>query len=121
LTVGVKSVDQALSTFTRNFAFPVVEQGGAGGRGHTAGLEIGAARIELAEGATAGDEIATFVGERGEGLYSLELEVDDLGSAERELTTAGVEMRSVVGRDGKRALRAGPHGTHGVVIVLRQA
>lgn len=76
--------------------------------------------IELAQ--PGGDEgpLATMLAERGEGMLSLSLAVDDIDAAVAELKSRGVEIADVVQGPlpDSRVARFGPGATHGVRLQL---
>lgn len=79
--LGVKSVP----TDPNDFAFP-------GLRG--ASLWIGEVMINLITSEQAGNSIANFLETRGEGVFLLSLEVDDVDKATKELSEKGVKFVS---------------------------
>lgn len=76
--------------------------------------------IELAQ--PGGDEgpLATMLAERGEGMLSLSLAVDDIDAAVAELKSRGVEIADVVQGPlpDSRVARFGPGATNGVRLQL---
>jgi hypothetical protein len=117
LTAAAKDVEQALETFRRNFGFPVARRSeAAAGKGRSAFLTIGGAEIELAESDTG--SVGEMLRERGEGLCQLELEVDDLETARRELKDRGIEADFESNAAGRRVLRVNAAQTHGVPLIL---
>ena len=119
LTAAVKDVDAALATFQKNFGFALTRRTQAAGGTQSAFLRIGASEIELAS--SAGGALADAVAQRGEGLFQIELEVDDLQAAKRELGARGIESGFENDAGGRRVLRVAIAHTHGVPLVLSQA
>ena len=119
LTAAVKDVDAALATFRKNFGFPLVRRtlDQAAGTA-SAFLSIGAAEIEL-RSSTSG-EAADMVAQRGEGLFEIELEVEDLHAAQATLAERGMRAEFETDAGGRRVLRVGVSHTHGVPLVLSQ-
>ncbi len=119
LTAAVKDVDAALATFQKNFGFPVSRRTSDQASGTaSAFLTIGAAEIELRQ-STSG-EAADTVTQRGEGLFQIELEVDDLHAAHATLTERGMRSELETDAGGRRVLRVDVAHTHGVPLVLSQ-
>ncbi|HEY8515341.1 MAG TPA: VOC family protein [Candidatus Binatia bacterium] len=119
LTAAVKDVDQALATFQNNFGFPLTRRTADAATGtQSAFLRIGAAEIELATASSGalGEQLA----QRGEGLFQIELEVDDLAAAHSELTERGLRSDFETEPNGRRVLRIATEHTHGVPLVLSQ-
>jgi len=121
VTVAVKDLAQALRTFQSNFGLAVSrrgqdEQSGA----ESAYLRIGGAEIELVAASRAGGPVGDFIDKRGEGLFFLKLEVDDLERAVQELGAHGVAVRRDTSAAGHRVAWVGPAGTNGVVLELSE-
>lgn len=118
LTTAVKDVDAALATFQKNFGFALTRRTQAADGTQSAFLRIGAAEIELA--ASAGGALAEAVAQRGEGLFQIELEVDDVHAAQSELVARGIRADFETDAGGRRVLRVALEHTHGVPLVLSQ-
>ncbi|MEW6272996.1 MAG: VOC family protein [Thermodesulfobacteriota bacterium] len=119
LTAAVQDVDRALETFQRNFGFALTRRTADAAAGmQSAFLRIGAAEIELAS--AGGGALAAQLAQRGEGLFQLELEVDDLNAAHSELTERGMRSDFETDSCGRRVLRVATEHTHGVPLVLSQ-
>jgi hypothetical protein len=68
---------------------------------------------------TAGREAAEFVASRGDGLYELIVEVDDVVEAMADLRVKAVDVSGVeLGAGGRREIRINPASSHGVPIRL---
>lgn len=76
--------------------------------------------IELAQPGGAEGPLAGMLAERGGGMLSLSLEVDDIDAAVAELKSKGVEITDVVQGPlpNSRVARFGPGATHGVRMQL---
>ncbi len=76
--------------------------------------------IELAQPAGSEGPLAEMLAERGEGMLSLSIEVDDIDAAVAELKSKGVEIADVV--EGplpeSRVARFAPGAIHGVRLQL---
>lgn len=119
LTAAVKDVDAALETFQKNFGFALTRRTvSAEDAAQSAFLRIGSAEIELATAAAG--PLAETLTKRGEGLYQLELEVDDLAAAQSELASHGVRADFETDSAGRRVLRIPAEHTHGVPLVLSE-
>lgn len=119
LTAAVKDVDAALATFQKNFGFPLARRTlDAKSGSASAFLTIGAAEIELRSSTTG--PVAESVTARGEGLFQIELEVEDLQAAHATLTERGLRSEFETDAGGRRVLRVDVAHTHGVPLVLSQ-
>ena len=76
--------------------------------------------IELAQPAGSEGPLAGILAERGEGMLSLSLEVDDIDDAVAELKSKGVDIADVVQGPlpKSRVARFGAAATHGVRLQL---
>ena len=85
-------------------------------------LRVGNVMVNLIASDQPNTNIARFLEARGEGLFSISLEVSDIGEAMRELVEKGVEFvsgRPVDFVSGKMNF-ARPRSTHGVQIAFAQ-
>jgi catechol 2,3-dioxygenase-like lactoylglutathione lyase family enzyme len=117
LTAAVKDIDAALATFQKNFGFALARREEVDGS-RSAFLRIGASEIELA--ASSAGALADAVAQRGEGLFQIELEVDDLHAAQSELVEHGIRAEIETDATGRRVLRVPAEHTHGVPMVLSE-
>ncbi len=121
VAIAVKDLDGAVNTFTKNFGFPLIRRADAPALGISlAMLGIGDAELELFTPTTAGSPPAKFLDERGEGMYVLSLETEDLDAAVQVLTIKGIKVGPVTpAADGKgRLVFVSPKFTHGVLLEL---
>ncbi len=121
VAIAVKDLDAAVNTFTRNFGFPLTRRVEAPALGISlAMLGIGDAELELFTPTTGGSPPAEFLAERGEGMYVLSLETEDLDAAVQALTAKGIKVGPVTAAaDGKgRLVFVSPKFTHGVLLQL---
>ncbi len=120
ITVAVKDLDTAVKTFTANFGFPVVERQEALTHGSRhARLQVGSAQLELLTPTRSDHPAAAFLAERGEGMHTLSLEVENLEQAIRGLASRGIPFGPVTQTpDGCRAASISPSATHGVLLEL---
>ncbi len=119
LTVATPDVDAAVDAFRTSFGFPITrstQDGAAETRSEF--LAIGTAEIEMTAPTAAGGPLARALGERGAGLYRLELEVNDLELARAELEARGIEVSLGPRPDGRLVGSLDPRHTHGVPIAL---
>jgi methylmalonyl-CoA/ethylmalonyl-CoA epimerase len=117
--IAAKDLDAAVHAFRDAFGFEETSGGGdaaAGTRSRT--LRIGPAEIRFATSSSEVSPLGRFLSERGPGLESIVLEVDDLEKAARTLAERSAPFRE--GRDerGGRALELAPSETHGVPLIL---
>jgi methylmalonyl-CoA/ethylmalonyl-CoA epimerase len=119
VAIVVKDVDAAVGTFSRHFGFPV-ESGGAAAEPGTrrARLRIGDATLDLLGPAGATSPAAQFLADRGEGMYQLVLEVDDVAAAADQLRARGIACDSQQLASGAKLGILDPSKTHGVPLAL---
>lgn len=83
-------------------------------------LPVGDAFLELVQPATPDHRVARYLADRGEGMFSLSVEVDDLDGAVRELQAKGVPISppepGVL--PNTRVARIPREAAHGVAIQL---
>jgi methylmalonyl-CoA/ethylmalonyl-CoA epimerase len=119
LAIAVKDLDTAVQTFTRNFGFPVDRLGEVPQLGiRRAFLTIGGASLELFQPMSGQNPGAKFLTQRGEGMYLLSLEVDDLDAAVATLSTKGIKVSIQEVAGGPRLGFISPKVAHGVLLQL---
>src|SRR4030042_166569 len=121
VVVAVKELEEAARAWEHNLGLKaerVVQPDGSNLK--LAMLPAGNALVELAQPLAADHRLASFMEERGEGMFSLSIEVDDL-----EATVAELRGRSVDVSDpepgvleGTRVARLSPQSARGVPIQL---
>ena len=117
--IAVKDLEAAVHTYERNFDLKADSSRGGDVPAfaiHNAFLQIGGTDLELFQPATAEGPVARFVQERGEGLYMLSIEVDDLANAISELRSLGARVGDPVNGLAFVSMKA----THGVNLELVQ-
>jgi methylmalonyl-CoA epimerase len=119
VAIAVKDLDAAVKTFTGNFGFPVERMGEVPQLNiRRAFLTIGDASLELFQPTSDANPAARFIAERGEGMYILSLQVDDLDAAAATLATKGIKASIQNIPDGPRLGFISPKATHGVLLQL---
>jgi len=121
IAIAVKDLDAAVQTFTSNFDFPVTRRADVPSIGIAlALLRIGDADLELFQPTAADNPPAKFLAERGEGMYVLSLETENLDAALQALSAKGIRVGAVTpSSDGKgRLAYISPKATHGVLLQL---
>ena len=84
-------------------------------------VSLGDAFVELAEPLTTQGPVAKFLDTKGEGLYLLSVEVDDMDATIKDLTAKGVQMAGTPVDSGSSKLAfVHPKSTHGVLLQLVQ-
>lgn len=119
VAVVVKDLDAAVATYQHNFELEKAGGGAVASLGiANAFLQIGDARIELMTPTSATGPVAEFLEQRGEGMYLLSLEVEDLDEAVAHLQGTGARVRLAEGSTGQRLAFVSPKSTHGVLLQL---
>jgi methylmalonyl-CoA epimerase len=119
IAIAVKDLDAAVKTFTGNFGFPIERLGEVPALNiRRAYLTIGDAWLELFQPTNETNPAAKFIAERGEGMYVLSLEVDDLQAATQALGQKGIKVNVQQVPNGPRLGFISPKSTHGVLLQL---
>ena len=119
VAVVVKDLEAAVATYQHNFELEKAGGGDVPSLGiYNAFLQIGGARIELMTPTSATGPVAEFLERRGEGMYLLSLEVEDLDEAVAHLQGTGARVGVAAGSTGQRLAFVSPKSTHGVLLQL---
>jgi methylmalonyl-CoA/ethylmalonyl-CoA epimerase len=118
VAIAVKDIDAAVKTFTKNFGLPVERRGEVPQLAmRNAFLTIGDASLELFQPISDKNPALKFVSERGEGIYLLSLEVEQLTDVAEQLANNGIKV--AVQQVGDRKIGfVSPKHTHGVLLQL---
>ncbi len=120
LTLAVRDIDAARAAFETLFgaeASAAVDVAAFGAR--TQDLTLGESTVELASPAERDGALQRFIERRGEGVYSVALEVDDLDAAVAELSARGVRVSEPVeATPGLRSAFVSMAATHGMSVQL---
>jgi len=121
VVVAVQGLEEAAQAWEHNLGLKVervVQPEGANLR--LASLSAGTAFVELAQPLTPDHSLAIFINERGEGMFSLSIEVDDLEAAVADLRGRGVQVSDPEPGllEGTRVTRIDRRSAHGVAIQL---
>lgn len=117
--IVVKDLDEAKKTFEHHYGFSA--DPGRGGEVPALGIKnaflpIGDAALELIQPLGGEGPVAKFANERGEGMFLLSIEVDDLEAAVKHLREAGAR----VGDPANGVAFVSTRSTHGVNLQLIQ-
>ena len=119
VAIAVQDLDAAVRTFTANFGFPIERLGDVPALGiRRAFLSIGDAWLELFQPTGDQNPAGKFLAERGEGMYILSLEVDDLSAAVNALASKGITVHVQQVPNGPKLGFISPKKTHGVLLQL---
>jgi methylmalonyl-CoA epimerase len=121
VVVAVRELDEAARAWERSLGLKVERVFElAGSNVRLARLPAGNAALELAQPLTPDHPVAAFMDERGEGVFSLAIEVDDLEAAVAGLRDRGVEVSDPEPGvwEGTRLARVSRRSAHGVAIQL---
>lgn len=124
IAIAVKNVEEAVKLYTDSFGFQVSRSVTVPELGiKSAFLPVGDATIELMEPIDPQQgPVAKFLQNRGEGIYLIELEVEDMDSAIQSLSEKGVQL---LGADPESRAKGSqvfihPRSSRGVLIELIQ-
>lgn len=120
ITLAVRDVDGARMTFEQLFGEHGGERYAIPAFGVRAvDVPLGDATLQLAAAADADNPLRRFIERRGEGVYTIALEVDDLNGAVAELAAQGVRVSEPVeSGPGQRSAFVTMAATHGMSIQL---
>jgi methylmalonyl-CoA/ethylmalonyl-CoA epimerase len=123
VVIAVRELDEAARAWERNLglkADPAAQAGGSGVK--LASLPAGNAFVQLVQPSTGDHPFAAFMDERGEGMFALSVEVDDLEAAVAELRGRGVQVSDPEPGmlEGTRIARISRDSAHGAEIQLLQ-
>lgn len=120
--IAVNDVEEAARDYHERFGLEVSRQGTVEDLGiKNAIIPVGDAVLELIEPIDPSEgPLGRFLGTRGEGVYMMALEVDDVDQAITELESKGVRLLAA---DPESRAKGGPvfvhpKSTHGVLIEL---
>lgn len=121
VAIAVKNLDAARDTFAKLGIGCDHEETMPGIGIRLAMLPIGESALELLEPKTETSQTAKWIRERGEGLYHICLEVDDIVAALEELRGKGIKLRDEVprtGHGGHKIAFLEPESTAGILVEL---
>ena len=84
---------------------------------------VGETYLELLEGTAQSSDVSKWIGERGQGLYHICLEVEDIDGALAELKAKGVRLldeQPRIGHGGARIAFLDPKSTANVLVELAE-
>lgn len=122
ITLAVRDLDQARGTFEALLGAPasdaqVVQPFGI----RTRDLPLGEDTLQLASPLEVDTALMRFIERRGEGVYNVALEVDDLDAAVAELSGRGIRVSEPVeATPGLRSAFVMMSATHGMSVQLVQ-
>ena len=122
IAVAVKSLDAAMTILRDKFGIPLEYEEQIGST-RLAMLPIGETYIELLESEAADSGVNQWISEKGEGLFHLCFEVEDIDGALAELKAKGVKLRDEtprIGHGGARIAFIDPASTGNVLIELAE-
>ncbi len=122
IAVAVKSLNDAMTMLRDKFGIPLEYEEQIGST-RLAMLPIGETYIELLESKAADSGVNQWISEKGEGLFHLCFEVEDIDGALAELKAKGVKLRDEtprIGHGGARIAFIDPASTGNVLIELAE-
>ena len=117
LVVAVEDVEEAAALYTDVYGLEVSEVQDLSHLGLKAiNIELGNAYIELAQPTNPDGPVGKFLADKGEGLYLIAVQVDDLPGTVEKLKEQGA--RILGGPPGQTFIH--PKSTHGALIMLME-
>jgi methylmalonyl-CoA/ethylmalonyl-CoA epimerase len=117
--IAVADLDDAVRTYERLFGGRVEHRARVEEQGvEAASVRVGASRVELLAALGEDTPVGRFLASRGPGMHHVAYEVDDIGSALRDLEAAGAELIDAEPRLGMFGLEVAfvhPESVHGVL------
>ena len=122
LTLAVRDIDAARAAFETLFGADASAPADVAAFGaRTQDVTLGESTVELASPIERDGALQRFIERRGEGVYTVALEVDDLDAAVAELTARGVRVSDPVeATPGLRSAFVAMSATHGMSVQLVQ-
>jgi methylmalonyl-CoA epimerase len=121
VVIAVRELDEAATAWEHNLGLKAERAPQPAGSGvKLASLPAGNAFVQLVQPMAADHALAAFMDERGEGMSSLSIEVDDLEAAVAELRGRGVQVSDIEPGmlEGTSIARISRQSAHGVEIHL---
>ena len=122
--VAVKSIDEAARFYTQGLGLSLQHVEDIPYLKLRVGfLPVGDSEIELVEGTQPDSPVDDIIKERGEGLYHICLEVDDIEAALASLKSQGYPLRHTSpqpGSAGRKIAFLAPEAANGVLIGLAE-
>ena len=122
IAVAVNSLKQSMDILQNAFGIPL-EYEEQIGQTRLAMLPVGETYIELLESKAADSAINNWIADKGEGLFHICFEVEDIDSALAELKQKGVKLRDEtprIGHGGARIAFIDPASTGNILIELAE-
>jgi methylmalonyl-CoA epimerase len=122
IAIAVSSLERSIGLLRNTFGVPLEYEEQIGAT-RLAMLPVGETYIELLESAAPDSGINQWIAEKGEGLFHLCFEVEDIDAALDELRTKGVKLRDEtprIGHGGARIAFIDPASTGNVLIELAE-
>lgn len=122
IAIAVNSLNKSLDMLRDTFGIPL-EYEEERGATRLAMLPVGETYIELLQSQAVDSAINRWIAEKGEGLFHICFEVDDIDSALDELRAKGVRLRDEtprIGHGGARIAFIDPVSTGNVLIELAE-
>ncbi|MDR3538149.1 MAG: VOC family protein [Acetobacteraceae bacterium] len=122
IAVAVNNIRQSIAMMRDTFGLEMEYEEQIGSI-KLAMLPVGQTYIELLEGVESGDSVQQWIKEKGEGLFHICFEVDDIESAIAELKAKNVKLQSDTWRNGHAGAKIvflDPAGTGNMLIELAE-
>lgn len=124
VAVAVRNIDKAMSMLRDTFGLALeYEEELPAHATKLAMFPVGETYLELLQGMTPDAKTARFIAERGEGLYHICFEVEDIDAALAELKEKGVRLLNetpVIGHGESRIAFIDPAATGGILFELAE-
>jgi methylmalonyl-CoA/ethylmalonyl-CoA epimerase len=122
IAIAVNSLKQSMGLLQNTFGIPLEYEEQIGAT-RLAMLPVGETYIELLESKAPESGVNKWIAEKGEGLFHICFEVEDIDGALAELKAKGVKLRDEtprIGHGGARIAFLDPESTGNVLIELAE-
>ncbi len=119
IVIAVADLDAASTLYGKTFGLKAqtpVDMPAEGWR--RVRFDVGNAFVDLAQPTSETGELGKFVKEKGEGIYLISVQVDDLAKTVKELRAKGAQVTGEATKGGR--VLVSPQTTHGALMELTE-
>ena len=119
IVIAVADLDAASLLYGKTFGLKAQAQVDVPAEGlRRVRFDVGNAFVDIAQPTTDTGELGKFVKDKGEGIYLISVQVDDLAKTVKELRAKGAEVIGEAVRGGR--VLVSPKTTHGALMELME-